>query len=148
MAQYDIQLHWQFNALAEDVWGLIFDVPKWPQWWKNILDSETIIHGFDSGEGSLYMCTIKGFLPHKIHFKLLSSHVQKLNSIESNIHGDISGYVKWSLSPVSKGTRLDCHLHIHDTRPLTYMASFLFFFLFRMNFKHIINSGIKNSGLV
>jgi hypothetical protein len=143
MAKYDIHFKWKLKVPVQDAWRHLFEIVRWPLWWKGVHKVEQTVAGFESGEGSLNSCVFKGPLFYKINFTLIVCGSIPLKRLESNLYGDITGSCKWEMEPDGEGTVLRCHFKVHDTHPLSYISSFLLAPLFNWNFRKILKSASK-----
>lgn len=146
MAKYELKFVWKIKAPLEDVWSIVFNSLAWTNWWKSIMYVNETVKGFDTGEGSLRYYIIKGFLPHNIKYSCITTHVEQYSLIEGDIHGDIKGTIKWRFSEENEFTIIHGIWKVYDTKPLTYLASFLLYFIFKRNYKAIFSDGAKDLG--
>ncbi len=144
MAKYTIKLVWKIKAPLEDVWDAILNTHNWPKWWKNIRQVKETIRGFDTGTGSLRYYKLRGILPYRITFCIMTTNVVQYEIIEGDIYGDIKGNIEWHFSKENEFIIVHIIWAVHDTKPLTYIASFFFFYLFKWNFKSIFKRGAKS----
>lgn len=144
MAKYTIKFVWKIKAPLEEVWEAVFNTLTWPEWWKSIRSVKETIRGFDSGEGSLRYYKVRGKLPYRIAFCIMTTNTEPHALIEGDIYGDVKGSIEWRFSKADDFTIVHGAWTVYDSKPITYISAFLLWFLFKWNYKSIFRNGAHN----
>jgi hypothetical protein len=147
MAKYEIINEWRFDEPIDEVFDLVREMCTWQEWWSGIKKVEKVVHGFEAGQGSLYHCIMKGWLPLEIKFTLVVVGVVLNKIVDGNVHGDITGFLKWEFIENKETTILRYHFKINDSRPFTHFTSFLLYPLYKLNYHYIFLRGQKGLAL-
>ena len=54
MARYRFLTTWILDAPTEEVWDAIYEIERWPEWWRGVSASSRSSAATDDGVGSLY----------------------------------------------------------------------------------------------
>ena len=68
MAAYRFLTTWLLEAPREQVFGVLWDSERWPQWWPGVESVEKLESGDEEGRGSLGRYVWKSRLPYRVEF--------------------------------------------------------------------------------
>jgi hypothetical protein len=82
---------WHFDAPVEQVWQVLSDAERWPDWWPFVEAVEKIDPGEPSGQYSVWRHTWKTMLPYKLRFELCVTRIEAPVLLEADVRGDVAG---------------------------------------------------------
>lgn len=98
-----------------DVHAVLVDVERYPDWWPQVLAVARI-----DDETGRVLC--RSMLPYTLDLVLAVVH-REPTLLETTISGDLTGEVRWRLSPTSAGTRLDFEQDVDVTGRFARLAA-------------------------
>jgi len=98
MANYEFVTIWRLPAGVEPVWNEIWDVMKWPEWWRGVVSVQEIEKGGPDGVGSLRRFTWKSALPYQLTLDMRTTRVVRHERIEGTASGELSGTGIWTFA--------------------------------------------------
>lgn len=89
--RYNLVTRCTFQVPAKTVWDVTVDVTAYPEWWPSM--NQVVIKGNEVTlqEGSNIDYTIKGFMPHSLHFQTCVTRCIPFSRIEMTASGDLEG---------------------------------------------------------
>lgn len=138
---YSFISRWQVNAPIEDVWKLIYDSEKWPEWWPSVVEVKEIHTGDSSGIGSIRSYKMRSPMLYTLSFNLKLTAREDLKLLKGNASGDLEGIGAWYVSEKEGVTDIQCHWRVSTTK--WWMNSFAFVLkpLFRYNHSAVMKDG-------
>ncbi|AOK15867.1 polyketide cyclase [Burkholderia cepacia] len=115
MAEYRFSTTWRVDAPLAAVWDAIYQVDRWPDWWKGAVRTVEIEPGDARGVGALHRYTWKGALPYRLTFDMRVRRVEPRHALEGRASGAIEGDGCWSFAVDGERTivRYDWHIRTH-----------------------------------
>lgn len=99
MSAFHFESTWMVAAPPAEVHAVLVDLEHYPDWWPQVLAVAKI-----DDDTARVLC--RSTLPYTLDLVLGAVH-REPTLLETTISGDLSGTVRWRLSPVVGGTRLD-----------------------------------------
>jgi hypothetical protein len=104
--KYFFRTTWELPAPVSEVWDLIHDAERWPEWWKGVLKVEKIRQGDADDVGSVFIQTWKSALPYTLSFTAETTKVEHHKLIEGTASGQLEGIGRWIFTPRGNETTL------------------------------------------
>lgn len=98
MAEYRFHTEWRFQAPVAQVFAVILDSYRWPQWWKGLERVENIHVGNAEGVGSVRRYTWKSASPYRLRFNARTTRIVPHIEITAIVEGDLAGTGRWLFS--------------------------------------------------
>ena len=95
MAGYAFLTTWIVDAPREDVWRAIYEIERWPEWWRGVRRVEKLEEGDDAGIGALYRHEWRSVIPYPVRFETRITDIQPLDLIEAVAQGELAGTGRW-----------------------------------------------------
>ncbi|HDR9872248.1 SRPBCC family protein [Burkholderia cenocepacia] len=143
MAEYRFSTTWRVDARLAAVWDAIYQVDRWPDWWKGAVRTVELEPGDARGVGALHRYTWKGALPYRLTFDMRVRRVERPYALEGHASGAIEGDGRWSFVADGARTvvRYDWHIRTH-ARWMNWLEP-LARPLFRWNHDVVMREGAK-----
>ena len=140
MAEYKFITHWKLNAPMEEIWDVIYDVSKWHEWWKGVLEVKVIS---DSKDGEIrFAHTWRSFIPYKLKFITRVTDIDPLKSIMAKATGELEGTGRWEFKDTGHGETIVTYLwFVHTTTPWMNISAPFLSWLFRWNHDTVMRWG-------
>lgn len=88
---YELVSIWRLNAPMEQVWQILSDGQRWPEWWPFVEAVEQIDPGGPGGVRSVWRHTWRTMLPYKLRFALCVTRIEAPSLLEADVTGDVLG---------------------------------------------------------
>jgi len=98
MADYNFVTIWRVPAPQQQVWDLILNSDRWPNWWRGVEKVEKLKDGNQNSVGALFRYTWKSKLPYRLVFEMETTRVEPISLIEGRAIGELQGFGRWRLS--------------------------------------------------
>jgi uncharacterized protein YndB with AHSA1/START domain len=95
MADYAFLTTWLLESPCEPVWEAVYDQAHWPQWWRGVEEAEEVRNGEASGVGTVSRLVWKSLLPYRVEFEVTTTKVERLQLLEADAVGELSGVGRW-----------------------------------------------------
>lgn len=115
MRAFRFESTWDVAAPLADVQAVLVDLEHYPDWWPQVLAVSKI-----DDETARVLC--RSTLPYTLDLVLGAVHREPA-LLETTISGDLSGEVRWRLSAVPGGTRLDYDQEVDVTGRAAQLAA-------------------------
>lgn len=89
--QFELVSHWRLDASIEEVWQILSDAERWPDWWPCVETVEQVHPGEPGGERSRWHYTWKTMLPYKLRMELCVTRIDVPILLEADVRGDVCG---------------------------------------------------------
>jgi uncharacterized protein YndB with AHSA1/START domain len=97
VAAYRFLTTWLLEAPREQVFGVLWDSERWPQWWPGVESVEKLESGDEEGRGSLGRYVWKSRLPYRVEFDARITAVDRPSYLEGTVAGDLEGVGRFRL---------------------------------------------------
>lgn len=108
---------WTVPFRVPRVQGVLVDLEHYPEWWPQVLAVAKV-----SEDDARVLC--RSALPYTLDL-LLHAERREPTVLETSLSGDLSGWVRWDLTAVEGGTRLDFAQEVRVTGRLLGAASYV-----------------------
>ena len=115
MASYSFLTTWVLDAPVEAVWRAIYEVERWPQWWRGVRSVEKLEDGDADGIGALYRHEWRSAIPYPVRFDARISAIEPLRVIEADAYGELAGRGRWRFFAGGE-TAVTYEWDVHTTR--------------------------------
>jgi hypothetical protein len=141
--QYSFETVWKVKAPIEDVWQLIYKQEKWPEWWKGVLNVETLEEGNENNLGKKMRLTWKSILPYELKFDMVSTNIQKPFVLEGLAYGELQGEGKWIFKEDGGITTLQYNWDVNTTKKWMNYLGLILKPIFKWNHNVVMRWGAK-----
>ncbi len=98
MTAYQFKTIWRLETSVEYAWQAIYEVDRWPEWWKGVVEVIKINEGDENGVSAVHDFTFRSRLPYDLTFSSKVTKVEPLKLIEGSAFGELTGVGVWSFS--------------------------------------------------
>jgi hypothetical protein len=95
VASYEFLTTWIVDAPREDVWRAIYEIERWPDWWRGVRQVEKLQEGDEAGIGALYRHEWRSVIPYPVRFETRITNIETLDLIEAVAQGELAGAGRW-----------------------------------------------------
>ena len=117
MTPYRFRTVWRLEAPIEDVFALLADGLRWPEWWRGVRGVKLLDPGAPDGTGQIAECEWRSRIPYPVRFQMLSTRVEPPVALEGQADGDLRGAGRWHLSQDDAVTTVTYVWDVEITRP-------------------------------
>ncbi len=96
-ASYRFLTTWVVDAPREDVWEVLYEIERWPEWWRGVEVVEKLADGDDEGRGSVYRHRWRSVLPYRVGFEMRTTRIERPLVLEGEARGELEGIGRWRL---------------------------------------------------
>lgn len=114
--EYSFISHWKVNAPIQDVWELIYDSEKWPDWWSSVVTVKETKPGDSRGIGSIRVYKMRSPMLYTLCFALTLTEREDLRLLKGNATGELQGTGTWLLNEANGITDVQCHWNVNTTK--------------------------------
>jgi uncharacterized protein YndB with AHSA1/START domain len=104
MAVYSFTTVWDVDAPIEDVWRVIADTERWPEWWRGVESVVRLQDGGPDGVGKVDRYIWKSKLPYELSFDMRIVEVRPPVELRGIAVGELAGEGHWRLFRTATGT--------------------------------------------
>lgn len=115
--QYRFESNWVLEAPVGEVWGVITESLKWPEWWPSVQDVAELKQGDENGIGSLRRYSLKSPMLYRLRFELTLCERLENRLLSGAVTGDLEGTGTWLFSEKEGRTTATCLWEV-STRPV------------------------------
>ena len=83
------------KAPLEEVWNIIYNSLKWPQWWKGVKSVVEIQKNDANGINGIRKYTWGRYLPYELNFTMRLTENQPLKKLKGEAFGELEGTGEW-----------------------------------------------------
>jgi hypothetical protein len=132
---YHFEDHWYVPFPMVDVWEVLSDAQKYPEWWKRVYLSAETLDGIRTPRvGGRVAVVAKGWLPYKLRFTIETTRLEKPELIEFKVWGDFeTDLSRWVLRSSGSGTDVILDWNPVVEKPIVKLLSPVLKPLFRWN---------------
>lgn len=148
-SSYHFISNWTLNATAEEVYDILSENQRLPEWWPAVyLDVKISENGSENGIGKKVKLYTKGFLPYALIWQYEVMEVTKPHHIKIRAYGDLVGEGIWSLKNSGSGQCIiNYDWKIKVDKPLLKYFSWLLKPLFSYNHEWAMRKGERSLNL-
>jgi hypothetical protein len=103
---------WLLDAPREDVWEVLYDARRWPEWWRGVERMEVL-----GPEGRLWRSAWRSVLPYTLEFEFDIVRDQRPYLLEGRASGELTGTGIWRLYEGELGTASTWEWTVATTAP-------------------------------
>lgn len=146
MAEYHFVTEWDIEAPIEAVWAIIVDTPRWPRWWRGVVDVTDVSPGDAHGVGAVQRFTWRSRLPYDLVFDIRTTVVDRPYTLEGLASGELAGAGRWRFEARGpQATHVRYEWDVVTTKPWMNLLAPLLRPLFKWN--HDVIMGWGRQGL-
>lgn len=139
--EYAFVTRWEIAASLSEVWRVIYDVERWPEWWKGV-SVQKLREGDHTGTGAAVAFTWNATLPYKLRFTMTTTQVVPGERIKGRATGELEGVGTWLFRAVdSTTTVVEYHWQVRTTRRWMNRLSFILKPVFRASHNMVMRQG-------
>jgi uncharacterized membrane protein len=116
MARYSFLTTWVLDAALEDVWQAVYDIERWPSWWRGVRSVEKLEEGDADGIGALYRHEWRSAIPYPVRFDARITRIEPQRLIEADADGELAGTGRWRFY-AGDGTAVTYEWNVRTTSP-------------------------------
>lgn len=116
MAEYHLQTTWRIDAPLTEVYAVIQDSLRWPEWWRGAEKVETLAGGDSHGIDSIRRYAWQGALPYLVVFEVRTTRIEALVAIDGLAQGDLEGNGRWHFAHDGRCSIVQFEWHVRSTR--------------------------------
>lgn len=143
MYRYEFITNWRVFAPVADVWQIIRQTEKWPEWWKGVLLVKELKPGDESGLGAIHRSTWRSVLPYTLEFDSEVISIEKHNFIEARAFGELDGLGLWQFESNGDSTHVRYDWKVSTTKQWMNLLAPVAKPIFRWNHDAIMGWGEK-----
>ncbi len=95
MANYSFLTTWIIDAPCMPVWDTIYEIERWPEWWRGVSKVEKLENGDENGIGELYRHEWRSVIPYPVRFETRITRFERPYVIEAVADGELAGTGRW-----------------------------------------------------
>ena len=116
MARYRFLTAWCLAAPREEVFAVLHDSERWPEWWRGVERVVKLEDGDSEGRGSLGRYTWRSLLPYRLEFDMRITRVDRPYRMEGEAVGELAGTGRWELEEMGRATEVRFEWDVQTTR--------------------------------
>ncbi len=140
MARYSFLTTWILDAPREDVWQAIYEIERWPEWWRGVRRVECVERGAADGIGALYRHDWRSVIPYPVRFEARITRIEPRDLIEAEAHGELAGTGRWRFYG-ERETTVTYEWNVRTTKPWMNLVAPVARPLFRWNHNVVMHQG-------
>ncbi|MCK9285095.1 MAG: SRPBCC family protein [Rhodocyclaceae bacterium] len=144
MPEYRLLTIWRIEAPLEQVYAVVLDSTRWPEWWPSVYKVEQTAAGDAAGIGSVRRYSWQGRLPYRLTFDVHATRIENLVAIEGTARGDLEGTGRWHFSRQGPVCVVSYEWHVRSTRGWMNLIAPLARSMFIRNHAWIMGQGAKH----
>jgi Polyketide cyclase / dehydrase and lipid transport len=95
MADYRFLTAWVLDARPGDVWDAIYELERWPEWWRGVEEVTKLRDGDENDVGAVYRHRWRSRIPYAVEFEAETTRVERPRLIEGVARGKLAGTGTW-----------------------------------------------------
>ena len=118
MAAYSFRSTWCVAAPVQQVWEVLSDPVRYPEWWKGVRSATVLERGQEGerGVGTLYRLRWRSRLPYSLSFDSRVTRVEAPHLLSGQASGELEGMGVWRLYEGPAGTAAIYSWEVSTTR--------------------------------
>lgn len=150
MSSRDFRLvtHWRVYATAEEVFRILEDPAKLPDWWPSVyLAVESVRPGGENAVGRTVALVTRGWLPYTLAWVLRVTEARRPFHLAIEAEGDLQGSGVWTLEPQGAWVAVTFEWEIEARKPILRALSPLFSPILAANHRWAMARGVESLNL-
>lgn len=145
LSEYSFVTRWELEASAEEVYDIIADAGRLPEWWPSVyLEARLLEPGDEHGIGRQVALLAKGFLPYTLGWRLRVVDSQRPTRLALEASGDFVGFGICTVDPCAPKVVVRFHWSIRARKRLLRYFSFLLRPIFKANHRWAMDRGFTS----
>ena len=141
MASYSFLTTWILDAPREAVWDAIYEIERWPDWWRGVKRVEKLESGSENGGvGALYRHEWRSVIPYPVRFETRITRVELPHLIEADADGELAGTGRWRFFE-GRETAVTYEWNVRTTRSWMNLVGPVARPVFRWNHNAVMHQG-------
>ena len=95
VAGYRFLTTWVLDASLEDVWDAIYEIERWPDWWRGVEEVTKLRAGDEDDVGAVFRHRWRSRIPYTVEFEVETTRVDPLRMIGAVARGKLAGTGTW-----------------------------------------------------
>jgi hypothetical protein len=96
---YDLRTTWRVQgAGAGEVWDVLEDAGRWPEWWRGLRSVTEIERGGSDGIGQVARLEWRGVLPYSLLVDMRATQKARPALLEGEATGDLAGVGRFEIT--------------------------------------------------
>jgi hypothetical protein len=116
-AQYRFLDDWYVPAPVEEVYDIVGDMLRYPEWW-GVFVLEASGDDGPPRPGRRVSFVVRGFLPYKVRWSATITEVERPHGFAMTLSGDFDGNGRWTFISEGDGTRAELDWRPEVNKPL------------------------------
>jgi Polyketide cyclase / dehydrase and lipid transport len=116
MADYTFLTAWRVAARREDVFEVLHESERWPEWWDGLERVVKLEEGDADGRGSLGVYTWRSVMRYRLEFEMRITRVERPYRMDGEATGELAGTGIWRLYEDGDATAVLFEWQVHTTR--------------------------------
>lgn len=141
MSAYRLLTIWRIKAPLQDVFDLVSDSLRWPEWWPGAERVEELRTADADGTQGVRQYTWQGSLPYQLRFCACTVRVEAPCLLEAAISGDLEGAGRWAFRHEGDVTTVSHEWQVRTTKFWMNLAAPLARQLFTKNHGRLMTQG-------
>lgn len=139
--EFHLVTEWLIEASQDEVWEVLIEPERWPEWWPVVKRVELIDPGDENGIGSVRRLIWSTALPYDISFETTTVKVEPKRLIEGQAKGELEGIGRWTLTQEGERCRVRYDWIVAVTKPWMVRLAFLLRPVFAWNHNYVMERG-------
>ena len=97
MTRYRFLTSWLIESSRDDVWEVLRDPLRWPEWWRGVERVRQVDGGDEGQVGSRYRVAWRSRVPYALEFDFTVRRLERGRWMEGEAAGDLEGTGCWRL---------------------------------------------------
>lgn len=116
LAEYHFDTEWDVPAPVQQVFEVIGDSLRWPEWWRGIRSVTELTDHEPQGIGNRRQYVFRSFLPYDLVFVMQVMSFEEPVSLVGHATGELEGEGRWTFTATPSGTRVRYQWDVRTTR--------------------------------
>ena len=141
MSEYRFVTRWRLSAPQEEVFAVLHDSERWPEWWRGLERVVKLEDGDAEGRGSLGRYTWCSRVGYRLEFDVRITRVDRPRRLDGEAAGELAGSGTWRLEETGGATDVRFEWGVRTTRRWMNALAPLLRPLFEWNHDWIMRQG-------
>ena len=140
MASYSFLTTWILDASRDSVWDAIYEIERWPDWWRGVRSVEKLEQGDADGLGALYNQEWRSVIPYPVRFRTRITRIEPPYLLEADAEGELAGTGRWRFFD-GRETAVTYEWNVRTTQPWMNLVAPVARPIFRWNHNAVMHNG-------